>query len=104
VETRWGTTLATPLRVGAGGVMNRSSAVLAVVLAAAVAACQRAPEQAAAPPSPNAPASSTLAPGVAPEAGAGQGLESTPATGASAASAPEAAPTERTAVAPRRSA
>ncbi len=35
--------------------MNRTNAVLAIVLAAAVAACQRSPEVAAAPPSTNAP-------------------------------------------------
>jgi hypothetical protein len=59
--------------------MNRTSAVLAIVLAAAVAACQRAPQTAAAQPSP-APASTTLAPA--------QGVE----PGPEAAAAPETVP------------
>jgi type IV secretory pathway VirB10-like protein len=67
--------------------MNRTSAVLAVVLAAAVAACQRAPEQAA-PQQPPAYAPATT---LAPEPGGSEGLESTPAPGAPAASAQEPA-------------
>ena len=45
--------------------MIRSNAVLAVVLGAALAGCQRAPQQAAASPSPKAP-ETTLTAGQAP--------------------------------------
>lgn len=47
--------------------MIRSNAVVAIVLGVAVAACQRAPEPAAAPPSTSAPVSqATVAPGPTP--------------------------------------
>ena len=53
----------TPVGLDAGGAMIRSRACLAVFLTAAVAACQRAPEPAATPPSTTAPVSqTTLAP------------------------------------------
>lgn len=68
--------------------MTRSRAVLAIVLGSAVAACQRSPEPAAAPPSTNARGSQSVAPGQVPEPGAGQGLESTPAPGALEAGSP----------------
>jgi type IV secretory pathway VirB10-like protein len=59
--------------------MIRSRAVLAIVLGTAVAACQRAPEPAVAPPSTNAPASEvSAAPADTPGPGAAQGPESSP--------------------------
>jgi len=78
--------------------MIRSRAFFAVLLAAAVAGCQRAPEPAAAPPSPSAPVSqSTLAP--APPAGqAGEPYSLAPAT-----PAPAAPERETSAAAPRTS-
>jgi len=75
--------------------MIRSKAAVAVLLTAAVAACQRAPEPAAAPPSTTAPVSQTT---VAPAPATGQGVEAAPYTVAPAA--PAAAP-EREATAPR---
>jgi hypothetical protein len=78
--------------------MIRSRVLIAVSLAAAVAACQRAPEPAAAPPSTTAPASqTTLAPSPGPAAG--QGVEPAPYTMAPAAPAAPA----REATAPRAS-
>ena len=76
--------------------MIRSRVLIAVSLVAAVAACQRAPEPAAAPPSTTAPVSQTT---VAPAPATGQGVEAAPYTLAPAA---PAAP-EREATAPRAS-
>jgi type IV secretory pathway VirB10-like protein len=75
--------------------MIRSKVLFAVLLAAAVAACQRAPEPAAAPPSPSAPVSQTT---LAPAPPSGQGVE--PFSLAPAAPAPER---EAPAAAPRAS-
>ena len=69
--------------------MIRSKIFFAVLLTAAVAACQRAPEPAAAPPSPSAPVSQTT---LVPAPATGQGLEPTPYTLAPAPPAPAAAP------------
>jgi hypothetical protein len=74
--------------------MIRSKVLFAVLLAAAVAACQRAPEPAAAPPSPNAPVSQTT---LAPAPATGQGVEPAPYTVAPAAPAPRASTPSRTA-------
>ena len=65
--------------------MIRSRVLIAVSLAAAVAACQRAPEPAAAPPSTTAPASQTT---LAPSPATGQGVEPAPYTLAPTAPAP----------------
>jgi type IV secretory pathway VirB10-like protein len=78
--------------------MIRSRAFLAVLLAAAVAGCQRAPEPAAAPPSPSAPVSQTT---LAPVPPAGQGGE--PYALAPATPAPAAPERETTAAVPRAS-
>ena len=65
--------------------MIRSKVLFAVLLTAAVAACQRAPEPAAAPPSPSAPVSQTT---LAPAPASGQGVEPAPYSLAPAAPAP----------------
>jgi type IV secretory pathway VirB10-like protein len=57
--------------------MIRSRVLIAVSLAASVAACQRAPEPAAAPPSPNAPVSPTT---MEPAPATGRGVEAAPYT------------------------
>jgi type IV secretory pathway VirB10-like protein len=57
--------------------MIRSRVLIAVSLVASVAACQRAPEPAAAPPSPSAPVSQTT---MAPAPATGQGVEAAPYT------------------------
>jgi type IV secretory pathway VirB10-like protein len=57
--------------------MIRSRVLIAVSLTAAVAACQRAPEPAAAPPSTTAPVSETT---LAPAPATGQGVEAAPYT------------------------
>jgi len=74
--------------------MIRSRVLIAVSLAATVAACQRAPEPAAAPPSTTAPVSQTT---LAPAPATGQGVEAAPYTLAPAAPAAHA----REATAPR---
>jgi hypothetical protein len=76
--------------------MIRSKVLLAVPLAAAVAACQRAPEPAAAPPSTTAPVSQTT---LAPAPATGQGVEPAPYTLAPAA---PAAPAREAPAAPPR--
>jgi type IV secretory pathway VirB10-like protein len=70
--------------------MNRSNAVVAVLLGTALATCQRAPEQTAAQPSPAPPSTSQSVPSpmLFPEPGAGQGLESEPAMRAPEPAAP----------------
>ena len=78
--------------------MIRSRVVLAVVLGIAVAACQRAPEPAAAPPSTGAPVSQTT---LAPAPATGQGAEPAPYTLAPVA--PAAPQREAAAAAPRPS-
>ena len=75
--------------------MIRSRVLIAVSLTAAVAACQRAPEPAAAPPSTTAPASETT---LAPAPPTGQAPEAAPYTIAPAAPAPAR---ERETTAPR---
>ena len=75
--------------------MIRSRVLIAVSLAAAVAACQRAPEPAAAPPSPSAPVGQTT---LAPAPPTGQDVEAAPYTVAPAPAAPA-----REATAPRAS-
>jgi type IV secretory pathway VirB10-like protein len=83
--------------------MIRSRVILAILLGTAVAGCQRAPEPAAAQPSPSALAGQgTLAPGQAPAPG--QGREATPIPGAPAAPglAPEPPAQEATSAAPRQ--
>jgi len=74
--------------------MIRSRVLIAVSLAAAVAACQRAPEPAPAPPSTTAPASQTT---LTPAPAEGQRVEAAPYTMAPAAPATR----EREATAPR---
>ncbi len=76
--------------------MIRSRILIAVSLAATVAACQRAPEPAAAPPSTTAPVGQTT---MAPAPATGQGVEAAPYTLAPAAPAAPA----REATAPRAS-
>jgi type IV secretory pathway VirB10-like protein len=81
--------------------MIRSNALVAVFVALALAACQRAPEQPAAQPSPNAPVSqATLAPAPAATTGIGQGYElaptPAPVTGATAQPADKPAATRST--------
>jgi hypothetical protein len=66
--------------------MNRSNVALAVVLGAALAGCQRAPQQAAASPSPSAVPESTLAAGQ----GSGQAVEPAPYSLGPAPAAPVA--------------
>ena len=77
--------------------MIRSRILIAVSLAATVAACQRAPEPAAAPPSTTAPVSETT---LAPAPPTGQAPEAAPYTMAPAAPAPSR---ERETTAPRAS-
>jgi type IV secretory pathway VirB10-like protein len=77
--------------------MIRSRVLIAVSLAASVAACQRAPEPAAAPPSTTAPVSETT---LAPAPAEGRGVEAAPYTMAPAAPAPSRA---RETTAPRAS-
>jgi len=77
--------------------MIRSRVLIAVSLAAAVGACQRAPEPAAAPPSTTAPVSETT---LAPAPPTGQAPEAAPYTMAPAAPAPSR---ERETTAPRSS-
>jgi hypothetical protein len=82
--------------------MNRSNVALAVVLGAALAGCQRAPQQAAASPSPSAVPESTLA------AGQGQSVEPgayslAPVPAAPVAEAPEAPRSAARQTAPRPS-
>jgi len=77
--------------------MIRSRVLIAVSLTAVVAACQRAPEPAAAPPSTTAPVSETT---LAPAPPAAQAPEAAPYTIAPAAPAPSR---ERETTAPRAS-
>ena len=83
--------------------MIRSRVLIAVSLTAAVAACQRAPEPAAAPPSTTAPVSQTT---LAPAPAEGQGVEAAPYTIAPAparereTTAPRASTRNHTAPAP----
>jgi len=77
--------------------MIRSRVLIAVSLAAAVGACQRAPEPAAAPPSTTAPVSETT---LAPAPPTGQAPEAAPYAMAPAAPAPSR---ERETTAPRAS-
>ena len=83
--------------------MIRSSSLVAVAALLALAACQRAPEQAAAQPSPNPPPASqtTLAPAPAATTSTGQGYElaptPAPVTGAAVPPAERSAPARSTA-------
>jgi type IV secretory pathway VirB10-like protein len=82
--------------------MTRSNSLVAVAALLALAGCQRAPEQAAAQPSPNPPPASqtTLAPAPAATAAPGYELAPTPAPVTGAAAQPAEKPAARSTARP----